>query len=153
MEPPWVGGTKICSRHLGHMTTMAATPTYGKNPSNDFYSGIDLSRNDTRRPCFKRLYSITIVFFFRARSDEQGFFAKFLHAFESVCSNFRITRYKIQETLFRVDFQIYNRITFAISYFVDKHDLKYCTSIHDIYKDHSYLGDISACTYKNKLLR
>ena len=32
--------------------------------------------------------------------------------------------YKIQETLFRVDFQIYNRITLAISYFVDKHDLK-----------------------------
>ena len=34
------------------------------------------------------------------------------------------TRYKIQETLFRVNFQIYIRITFAITYFVDKHDLK-----------------------------
>ena len=33
MEPPWVGGTKFCSRHLGHMTKMAATPIYGKNPS------------------------------------------------------------------------------------------------------------------------
>ena len=28
----WVGGTKFCSRHLGHMTKMAATPIYGKNP-------------------------------------------------------------------------------------------------------------------------
>ena len=26
VEPPWVGGTKVCSRHLGHMTKMAATP-------------------------------------------------------------------------------------------------------------------------------
>ena len=33
VEPPWVGGTKVCSRHLGHMTKMAATPIYGKNPS------------------------------------------------------------------------------------------------------------------------
>ena len=31
------------------------------------------------------------------------------------------TRYKIQETLFKVDYQIYNRITLAIGYFVDKH--------------------------------
>ena len=36
VEPPWVGGTKICSRHLGHMTKMAATPIYGKNPSKIF---------------------------------------------------------------------------------------------------------------------
>ena len=34
LEPPWVGGTIFCSRHLGHMTKMAATPIYGKNPSN-----------------------------------------------------------------------------------------------------------------------
>ena len=33
VEPPWVGGTKFCSRHLGHVTKMAATPIYGKNPS------------------------------------------------------------------------------------------------------------------------
>ena len=26
MEPAWVGRTKVCSRHLGHMTKMAATP-------------------------------------------------------------------------------------------------------------------------------
>ena len=31
MEPSWVGGTKFCSRHVGHMTKMAATPIYGKN--------------------------------------------------------------------------------------------------------------------------
>ena len=38
VEPPWVGGTKVCSRHLGHMTKMAATPIYGKNPSKIFFS-------------------------------------------------------------------------------------------------------------------
>ena len=31
VEPPWVGGTIFCSRHMGHMTKMAATPIYGKN--------------------------------------------------------------------------------------------------------------------------
>ena len=35
VEPPWVGGTIFCSRHLGNMTKMAATPIYGKNPSNN----------------------------------------------------------------------------------------------------------------------
>ena len=38
VEPHWVGGTKVCSRHLGHMTKMAATPMYGKNPSKIFFS-------------------------------------------------------------------------------------------------------------------
>ena len=38
VEPPWVGGTKFCSRHLGHMTKMADTPIYGKNPSKIFFS-------------------------------------------------------------------------------------------------------------------
>ena len=38
VEPPWVGGTKFCSRYLGHMTKMAATPIYGKNPSKIFFS-------------------------------------------------------------------------------------------------------------------
>ena len=38
LEPPWVGGTKVCSRHLGHMLKMAATPIYGKNPSKIFFS-------------------------------------------------------------------------------------------------------------------
>ena len=38
VEPPCVGGTKVCSRHLGHMTKMAATPIYGKNPSKIFFS-------------------------------------------------------------------------------------------------------------------
>ena len=35
-EPPLVGGMKVCSRDLGHMTKMAATPIYGKNPSKIF---------------------------------------------------------------------------------------------------------------------
>ena len=38
VEPPWEGGRKVCSRHLGHMTNMAATPIYGKNPSKIFFS-------------------------------------------------------------------------------------------------------------------
>ena len=39
VNPPWVGGTKVCSCHLGHMTKMAATPIYDKNPSKIFFSG------------------------------------------------------------------------------------------------------------------
>ena len=31
MEPPWDGGTKVCSNDPGHMTKMAAMPIYGKN--------------------------------------------------------------------------------------------------------------------------
>ena len=31
-------GTIFCSRHLGHMTKMAAKPIYGKNPSKIFFS-------------------------------------------------------------------------------------------------------------------
>ena len=38
VKPPWVGGTIFCSRHLSHMTKMAATPIYGKNPSKIFFS-------------------------------------------------------------------------------------------------------------------
>ena len=30
VEPPWVGGAKVCSWHLGHLTKMVATPIYGK---------------------------------------------------------------------------------------------------------------------------
>ena len=30
MEPPWDGGTKVCSNCPGHMTKMAAMPVYGK---------------------------------------------------------------------------------------------------------------------------
>ena len=33
VEPPWEGGTKVYINGLGHMTKMAATPIYGKNPS------------------------------------------------------------------------------------------------------------------------
>ena len=36
VEPPLVGEMNVCSRHLGHMTKMAATPIYGKNPSKLF---------------------------------------------------------------------------------------------------------------------
>ena len=28
VEPPWVGGTKVCWPHLGHMAKMAGTPIY-----------------------------------------------------------------------------------------------------------------------------
>ena len=33
LEPQWDGGTKVCSRGLGHMTKVAATPIYDKTPS------------------------------------------------------------------------------------------------------------------------
>ena len=42
METPKDGGTKVCSNGPGHMTKMAATPIYGKNPSKIF--------SRTRRP-------------------------------------------------------------------------------------------------------
>ena len=39
VKPHWVGGTKFCSRHVGHMTKMAAAPIYhGKTPSKIFFS-------------------------------------------------------------------------------------------------------------------
>ena len=31
VEPPWDGGTKLCSNGPGHMTKLAAMPVYGKN--------------------------------------------------------------------------------------------------------------------------
>ena len=37
VEPPWVRGTKVCTRHSVHMTKMAATPIYGKTPLKIFY--------------------------------------------------------------------------------------------------------------------
>ena len=33
VEPPWVGGTKVCSWHLGHMSKTAGTPIYGQTLS------------------------------------------------------------------------------------------------------------------------
>ena len=39
MEPPWVGGMKVYSGHLCHMTKMAATPIHGKNPIKIFFYG------------------------------------------------------------------------------------------------------------------
>ena len=37
-RPSVVGGTIVCSQHLGHMTKMATTPIYGKKPSKIFFS-------------------------------------------------------------------------------------------------------------------
>ena len=38
VEPPWEGGTKVNINGPTHMTKMAATPIYGKNPSKIFFS-------------------------------------------------------------------------------------------------------------------
>ena len=38
VEPHWEGGTKVYINGPGHMTKMAATPVYGKNPSKIFLS-------------------------------------------------------------------------------------------------------------------
>ena len=48
MEPPWDGGTKVCSNGSGHMTKMAAMPIYGKNHKKIFFSG-------TKRPMTLKL--------------------------------------------------------------------------------------------------
>ena len=46
VDPPSERGTKICSRHLGHIAKMAATPKYGKNPSKIFSgTGRSISTN------------------------------------------------------------------------------------------------------------
>ena len=37
--PPWDGRTKVCINGPGHMTKMAGTSIYGKNPSKTFSSG------------------------------------------------------------------------------------------------------------------
>ena len=34
VEPPWDGGTKVCSNGPGHMTKVAAKPIYGQNLKN-----------------------------------------------------------------------------------------------------------------------
>ena len=39
VEPPWDGGTKVCSQGPGHMTKVAAMHIYCKNPSKIFFSG------------------------------------------------------------------------------------------------------------------
>ena len=38
VEPHWEGGTKVYINGPGHITKMAATPIYGKNPSKIFFS-------------------------------------------------------------------------------------------------------------------
>ena len=43
MEPPWDGGTKVCSNGPGHTTKMAVMPIYNKNLKTIFFSG-------TKRP-------------------------------------------------------------------------------------------------------
>ena len=48
VEPHWEGGTKVYINGPGHMTKMAATPIYGKNPSKIFFSR-------TGRPIFTKL--------------------------------------------------------------------------------------------------
>ena len=46
-----VGGTKVCSRHLRHVTKIVATPIYGKNPS----KSSSLEPVD-RFPCLKVIF-------------------------------------------------------------------------------------------------
>ena len=47
VEPPWEGVTKVYINGPGHMTKMAATPIYGKNPSKIF--------SRTGGPIFRKL--------------------------------------------------------------------------------------------------
>ena len=50
METPYDAGTKVCSNGPEHMTKMAATPIYGKNPLNIF--------SRTRRPMILGIGSV-----------------------------------------------------------------------------------------------
>ena len=67
VEPHWVGGKIFCSRHLGHITKMAATPTYGKNPSKIFFSR-------TGGPIFTKLgiYHQGLLPFIVCSNDDPG---------------------------------------------------------------------------------
>ena len=60
------------------------------------------------------------------------------------------TKYKIQETLFRVQFQIYNNITLAMSYFVDKYEILRLYKYTTYNKYHSLRGKyhIMHATYR-----
>ena len=40
VEPPWEGGAQVYINGSGHMTKMATTPIYGKNPSKIFFFGL-----------------------------------------------------------------------------------------------------------------
>ena len=40
MEPPWDGGTKVCSNGPCHLTKVVTMPIYGKNIKKIFFSGI-----------------------------------------------------------------------------------------------------------------
>ena len=48
VEPPWERGTKVYVNGPGHMTKLATTPIYGKNPSKIFFPR-------TGRPIFTKL--------------------------------------------------------------------------------------------------
>ena len=50
-------------------------------------------------------------------------------------------QFKIQETLFNVDFQMYNIITLAMGYFVDKYDMKKLY----MYKHFNKITDLEDC--------
>ena len=51
------------------------------------------------------------------------------------CAIHSDSRFKIQETLFKVDIFVYNIITLAMNYFVDKQDIKKsCTCIQILTK-------------------
>ena len=74
VEPPWVEGTKFCSRHLDHMTKVAAMPIYGKNPSKIFFSR-------TGGPIFTKLFYGKVKFgnlgFSIGKSENRGFFTNY----------------------------------------------------------------------------
>ena len=64
VEPPWVGGTKVCSRHLGHMTKMAGMPICGKNPSKIFSrTGLPIFRLQPTIVCSNDDPGVTLTYF------------------------------------------------------------------------------------------
>ena len=72
MEPPWEGGTKVCINGPGHMTKMAATPIYGKNPSKIFSSWYLASGTHAHHMCSNGESGV-ILTYLTARSNLVGF--------------------------------------------------------------------------------
>ena len=80
MEPPWVGGTTVCSGHLCHMTKMAATPIHSKNPSKIFFYGPISTKLGMHDPgllpiivCSNDDTGVTLTYFMARSNLETGF--------------------------------------------------------------------------------
>ena len=88
VEYSWVGGTKACPQHLGHMTKMAAKPIYGNNPSNfsspepgGLYSSpsyfVQMTTLGCPRPFYDKVKFNGNLGFSVGKSENSAFFRKY----------------------------------------------------------------------------